>query len=48
VDEYVKKKIESPSLQLNDSAVAGGVTVNNANEVAMAAIKAYKMGQESR
>jgi hypothetical protein len=48
VDEYVKNKIESPSLQLNDSAVAGGVTVNNANEVAMAAIKAYQMGQESR
>lgn len=48
MDEYVQHKVESPNLQIGDSAIAGSVTVNNANEVAMAAIKAYQMGQESR
>ena len=47
MEEYIQNKPESPTLEINDSAVAGSVTVNNVHEIAKAAVMSYEMGLKS-
>ena len=44
----IKESQTESNLDMKDSVISGNVMVNNPHEIAEAAIKAYKMGQQSK